>query len=106
MARRRIGFMHSVINFTFFLVNFFISLVLPDSGKGQRLHNLPMSARAWVAVVMDTTKLGTDEQDRLTLRPSANRTILLPLGQMMWSTCGYIRVRLGWPFHQKHFKKG
>ena len=35
---------------------------------------------------MDTTKLGTDEQDRLTLRPSASKTSLFPLGQMIWST--------------------
>ena len=31
--------------------------------------------------------LGTEEQDRLTLRPSARSTILLPLGQITWSTC-------------------
>ena len=36
----------------------------------------------WVAAVMETTKLGTEEQERLTLLPSASSTILLPLGQM------------------------
>ena len=45
-----------------------------------------MSASAWVHVVMETTKEGTDEQDKLTRRPSANRTIRFPVGQMMWST--------------------
>ena len=35
---------------------------------------------------METTKLGTDEQDRLTRLPSASSTIRLPPGQMMWST--------------------
>lgn len=45
-----------------------------------------MRASACVHVVMDTTKLGTDEQLRLTLRPSASSTIRLPFGQMMWST--------------------
>ena len=40
----------------------------------------------WVAAVMETTKLGTEEQERLTLLPSASSTILLPLGQMTWST--------------------
>ena len=46
-----------------------------------------MSARACVQVVMETTKLGTEEQLRLTLRPSASSTIRFPFGQMMWSTC-------------------
>merc|ERR1719431_1912497 len=48
--------------------------------------NSSIRARAWVAAVMDTTKLGTEEQDRLTLLPSARSTILFPLGQMTWST--------------------
>ena len=38
-------------------------------------------------VVMETTKLGTEEQLRLTLLPSASSTIRFPFGQMMWSTC-------------------
>ena len=45
-----------------------------------------MSAKAWVTVVIETTKLGTEEQDKLTRRPSAKRTIRFPFGQMMWST--------------------
>lgn len=36
-----------------------------------------------VAAVMETTKLGTDEQERLTRRPSASSTMRLPPGQMM-----------------------
>ena len=47
---------------------------------------IPINARAWVQVVMETTKDGTDEHDRLTLLPSANNTIRLPSGQMIWST--------------------
>ena len=47
---------------------------------------VPIKAKACVQVVMETTKLGTEEQDRFTLRPSAKRTSLFPLGQMMWST--------------------
>ena len=47
---------------------------------------IPINASAWVHVVMDTTKDGTDEQERLTRRPSASKTILFPFGQMIWST--------------------
>ena len=48
---------------------------------------VPIKAKACVHVVMDTTKLGTEEHERLTLRPSANRTSLFPPGQIIWSTC-------------------
>merc|ERR1712181_108602 len=48
--------------------------------------NSSIRARACVAAVMETTKLGTEEQERFTLRPSARSTMRLPLGQMMWST--------------------
>ena len=47
---------------------------------------LPISANAWVHVVMETTKDGTDEQDRLTRLPSANKTIRFPFGHIIWST--------------------
>jgi len=42
-------------------------------------------------VLIETTKLGTDEQDKFTRRPSARRTMRFPFGQMMWSTwkCKY-----------------
>ena len=42
---------------------------------------------------METTNEGTDEQDRLTRLPSANNTILLPFGQIIWSTYGQTRQR-------------
>ena len=48
---------------------------------------LPIRAKAWVQVVIETTKLGTEEQERLTLLPSAKRTSLFPFGQIIWSTC-------------------
>ena len=44
---------------------------------------LPINANAWVHVVMETTNDGTDEQDRLTRRPSANKTIRFPFGQII-----------------------
>lgn len=39
-----------------------------------------ISANAWVADVIDTTKLGILEHDKLTKRPSANKIIRLPSG--------------------------
>ena len=48
---------------------------------------VPIKAKACVHVVIDTTKLGTEEQERLTRRPSAKRTSLFPPGQIIWSTC-------------------
>ena len=36
-----------------------------------------------VAAVMETTKLGTEEQERFTLRPSARSTMRLPLQKFM-----------------------
>jgi hypothetical protein len=41
-----------------------------------------MSANACVADVTEATNDGTLEQDKLTRRPSANNTILLPSGNM------------------------
>ena len=55
------------------------------SGKNEVY--LPIRAKAWVQVVIETTKLGTEEQERLTLLPSAKRTSLFPFGQIIWSTC-------------------
>ena len=52
----------------------------------KKKKKLPIKAKAWVQVVIETTKLGTEEQDKLTLRPSAKSTKRLPLGQIMWST--------------------
>ena len=47
---------------------------------------VPINASACVHVVMETTNDGTDEQDRLTRLPSANKTILFPFGHIIWST--------------------
>ena len=66
------------------------------------MSNIPISARAWVHVVIDTTNDGTDEHERLTRLPSAKRTILFPFGQIMWSTWNLIRWITGdwiWYLH-------
>ena len=47
---------------------------------------VPINASACVHVVMETTNDGTDEQDRLTRLPSANKTILFRFGHIIWST--------------------
>ena len=49
-------------------------------------HDLSFGAPTWVVAVIETTKDGTEEQLRLTRRPSANIMIRLPSGQMMCST--------------------
>ena len=66
----------------------------------------------WVAAVMETTNDETDEQLRLTSRPSANRIKRLPSGQTTWSTCErtFSHVRSGvrklfYAFHSKEKKK-
>ena len=61
-------------------------LFMPYDFKISNFSNIPISARAWVHVVIDTTNDGTDEHERLTRLPSARRTILFPFGQIMWST--------------------
>ena len=73
--------------------NVIILIYLPYDFKISNFSNIPISARAWVHVVIDTTNDGTDEHDRLTRLPSAKRTIRFPFGQMMWSTYNTFSVR-------------
>lgn len=42
--------------------------------------NMNFTEHTWEQDVIDTTKDGTEEQDKLTSLPSANRIILLPSG--------------------------
>ena len=73
---------------------------LASNGKREQLHvqmseflmdtlmegTEDMCPHTCVQDVMDTLMEGTEDMDRLTRRPSANRMIRLPSGQMMWST--------------------
>jgi hypothetical protein len=61
------------------------------------LHPSAIGQCTCVAAVMDTTKDGRLEQLKLTKRPSANKTIRLPSGQITWSTCDrtFSHVRSG-----------
>ena len=77
---------NSFLRFHKILLNIFCFFCLTNSEIWNSGQGASWIDFTWVTAVIETTRLGTELQDRLTLLPSASSTIRLPPGQIMWST--------------------